>query len=128
LPSAAAGGFTRCSSSPGRPRFPGRLSGEPIPTGGIGVNSTVPHARGTAPHRRPAMRTAIRVLFTLPALGLMAACGSDGSSSSAGPKATAEEARAFVEELNREFAAIGKEVAAAGWVQSTYITPDTQLL
>jgi peptidyl-dipeptidase A len=74
------------------------------------------------------MRTAIRVLFTLPARGLMAAGGRAGSRSRAGPTATAEEARAFVEELNREFAAIGKEVAAAGWVQSTYITPDTQLL
>jgi peptidyl-dipeptidase A len=44
------------------------------------------------------------------------------------PRPTAEDARRFVEELNRDFRALGNEVAAAGWVQATYITPDTQLL
>jgi hypothetical protein len=46
----------------------------------------------------------------------------------AAARATAEEAQAFVERLNKEFRALGNELAAAGWVQATYITPDTQLL
>jgi peptidyl-dipeptidase A len=44
------------------------------------------------------------------------------------PPPTAEEARAFVAQVNEDMLRIGKEVAAASWVQSTYITPDTQLL
>ena len=60
--------------------------------------------------------------LALPALlALLAACGGE-------PRPTAEDARAFVEELNRDFRALGDELAAAGWVQATYITPDTQLL
>ena len=31
-------------------------------------------------------------------------------------------------QLNQDLAALGKESAAAGWVQATYITADTQLL
>src|SRR5687767_4028349 len=44
------------------------------------------------------------------------------------PAATPEEAKAFVEQLNKDFRRLGDEVSAAGWVQATYITEDTQLL
>lgn len=53
---------------------------------------------------------------------LLTACGDRE------PAATAAEADAFVERLNRDFRALGDELAAAGWVQATYITEDTQLL
>lgn len=70
------------------------------------------------------MSTALRPFrHALPlALGLLAAACSGE------PQPTAEDARAFAEQLNRDFRALGDEVAAAGWVQATYITPDTQLL
>jgi peptidyl-dipeptidase A len=62
---------------------------------------------------------------TLPLLLLfVVAIGCGGSR----PAATAAEAVAFVEQLNKDFRALGDELAAAGWVQATYITPDTQLL
>ncbi len=44
------------------------------------------------------------------------------------PKPTGEEARAFAAQISTEFRALADELAAAGWVQATYITPDTQLL
>ncbi|HUG72662.1 MAG TPA: M2 family metallopeptidase, partial [Steroidobacteraceae bacterium] len=68
---------------------------------------------------------ATRSLYcTLPLLLalLTTACGG------AKPAATPAEAAAFVEQLNKDFRALGDELAAAGWVQATYITPDTQLL
>jgi peptidyl-dipeptidase A len=52
---------------------------------------------------------------------LAAGCGSP-------QQATPEEAAAFVDRLNKDFRRIGDESAAAGWVQATYITEDTQLL
>jgi peptidyl-dipeptidase A len=52
---------------------------------------------------------------------LAAACG--GSK-----PATPEQAAAFVTQLNKDFRRAGDELAAAGWVQATYITKDTQLL
>jgi peptidyl-dipeptidase A len=70
------------------------------------------------------MSIASRSIRTLPPLLLCllaAACSKQ-------PRPTAEEARQFVEELGREFRALDDEAAAAGWVQATYITPDTQLL
>jgi peptidyl-dipeptidase A len=63
----------------------------------------------------------IRALPPLLLCLLAAACSKQ-------PRPTAEEARQFVEELGREFRALDDEAAAAGWVQATYITPDTQLL
>jgi len=39
-----------------------------------------------------------------------------------------ESADEFVARVNKEMAELGKEVSAAGWVQATYITPDTELL
>lgn len=44
------------------------------------------------------------------------------------PPPTAADATAFVQRMNQELAHMGRETAAAGWVQATYITPDTQLL
>ncbi len=48
----------------------------------------------------------------------------------AGPSgpATAAEARAFLDEVNRELLRLGNAANRAGWVQSTYITPDTEAL
>jgi peptidyl-dipeptidase A len=43
-------------------------------------------------------------------------------------KAVPESATDFVARLNSELTELGKEVSAAGWVQATYITPDTELL
>ena len=40
--------------------------------------------------------------------------------------ATAEGARAFLEEVNRELLRLGNASSRAGWMQSTYITPDTE--
>ena len=40
--------------------------------------------------------------------------------------ATAEGARAFLDEANRELLRLGSAAGRAGWVQSTYITPDTE--
>jgi peptidyl-dipeptidase A len=62
---------------------------------------------------------------TLPLLLLFVVANGCGGSR---PAATAAEAVAFVEQLNKDFRALGDELAAAGWVQATYITPDTQLL
>ena len=52
---------------------------------------------------------------------LAAACGNQ-------QQATPEEAADFVARLNKDFRRMGDEAAAAGWVQATYITADTQLL
>ena len=40
----------------------------------------------------------------------------------------AETPHEFVERVNRELTALSREVAQASWVQSTYITPDTQAI
>jgi len=69
-------------------------------------------------HTRPALRLTMPVLLAM----LATACGDSK------PAATAAEAAAFVEQLNKDFRRLGDEVAAAGWVQATYITEDTQLL
>jgi peptidyl-dipeptidase A len=42
--------------------------------------------------------------------------------------ATAAEARRFLDEANRELLRLTNNSNRAGWVQSTYITPDTELL
>ncbi|HUG04119.1 MAG TPA: M2 family metallopeptidase [Steroidobacteraceae bacterium] len=52
--------------------------------------------------------------------GVLSACGSDGKKDK-----TADE---FVARANGELLEIGKESARAGWVQLTYITPDTEAL
>jgi len=44
------------------------------------------------------------------------------------PAPTAAEAQAFVKQLNADLTQLGIEDSAAGWVQDTYITDDTQLL
>lgn len=55
-----------------------------------------------------------------------AACGPRGPSSD--PARPQEDPKAFVARLNAELGEINRELQAAGWVQATYITPDTQLL
>src|SRR5687767_6319289 len=42
--------------------------------------------------------------------------------------ATASEARAFLDEVNREMLRLSIEGNRAGWVQSTYITQDTEAM
>ncbi|MGC4029451.1 MAG: M2 family metallopeptidase [Steroidobacteraceae bacterium] len=54
---------------------------------------------------------------------LAAGCGSPSA-----PPPTSADAAAFVTRLNADMLELGKEVSAAGWVQATYITADTQLL
>jgi peptidyl-dipeptidase A len=46
----------------------------------------------------------------------------------AAPKEPAESAGEFVARVNREMFELSRELNAAGWVQATYITPDTELL
>jgi peptidyl-dipeptidase A len=41
---------------------------------------------------------------------------------------SADEARAFVREANDTILRLGNEASEAGWVQSTYITPDTEAM
>src|SRR5690606_14140649 len=81
------------------------------------------------------MRT-IRVLAASLFLLGAAACSESqpGTTASAAPAPaaaaapTAAEARAFLKRMDEEIRAIYREVAAAQWVQATYITQDTQLL
>jgi len=67
-----------------------------------------------------------RLLCAAAVAAVLAGCGPRASSPDvAAPK---EDPKAFVSRLNTELADIGRELSAAGWVQATYITPDTQLL
>src|SRR6476620_6070310 len=50
------------------------------------------------------------------------------SAQSPSAAATAEEARTFVADANQELLRLINEANRAGWVQSTFITPDTELL
>jgi len=42
------------------------------------------------------------------------------------PAATAQEARTFLDEVNRDMLRLGNASSRAGWTQATYITPDTE--
>jgi hypothetical protein len=64
--------------------------------------------------------TILRKAAVLCLAGVLAACGGDGKKD-----ATADD---FVARANGELLEIGKESARAGWVQLTYITPDTEAL
>src|SRR5215203_2095871 len=44
------------------------------------------------------------------------------------PAATAAGARAFLADVNREMLGLANAASRASWVQSTYITPDTEQL
>ncbi len=68
----------------------------------------------------------IRTLCTAAVASVLAACGDRHPPADSG--ATAQDAKAFVSRVNREFRELGNEQSAAGWVQATYITPDTQFL
>ena len=68
----------------------------------------------------------IRTLCTAAVASVLAACGDRHPPADMG--ATAQDAKAFVSRVNREFRELGNEQSAAGWVQATYITPDTQFL
>ena len=70
------------------------------------------------------MTLTARLTLCLISLALLAS----GCTREKPPAATGEEARAFVERINAELLAAGKERSAADWVAATYITPDTQLL
>lgn len=59
------------------------------------------------------------------AITLLAACERGAEAPGKGADESATE---YVARLNRELTELGKEVSAAGWVQATYITPDTELL
>jgi peptidyl-dipeptidase A len=73
------------------------------------------------------MHTFLRLARPIPVLAaalVAASCAPKASS----PTPTSADATAFVAQLNKDMAAFGKELNAAGWVQATYITPDTQLI
>lgn len=60
---------------------------------------------------------------------LLAGCGgSDQKAAAPTGKGTAAEADKFVAELNADLTKMGPYWSAAGWVQQTYITEDTQLI
>ncbi len=61
---------------------------------------------------------------------LVAACVAalTGCGQGSAPRGTSQEAQTFVSGLNQDMAALGREFNAAGWVQATYITADTQLI
>jgi peptidyl-dipeptidase A len=60
-----------------------------------------------------------RIILVFAVAGVVAACG---------PRGTEETSAAFVERIEREMGELARESAAAAWVQSTYITQDTQTL
>src|SRR5579862_3017320 len=64
------------------------------------------------------------------ALLTVSACAPQGASPPAttGTAAPAESADQFVARVNKELEALALEQGAAGWVQQTYITHDTELL
>jgi len=75
------------------------------------------------------MRT--RHLYALCIAALMAGSAVIATAQGTGPgsqagAATPEEARAFLEEMNGEVLRLGTAASRAGWVQSTYITYDTE--
>ena len=57
----------------------------------------------------------------------LAGCGPSDTKTGTG-KATAEEADKFVEDLNADIRKMTPYIAAANWLQSTYITDDSQLI
>lgn len=60
---------------------------------------------------------------------VLAAAGVGGCARpEAPPPPTAEEARAFLDRVNQTILRLGTEAGQAGWVYSTYITPDTEAL
>ena len=67
-------------------------------------------------------------LFLLLAVFAVTACSqqsTDGPAASAAPSETADE---FVVRMNEELRELGRELGAAGWVRSTYITEDTGII
>jgi len=61
-------------------------------------------------------------------VALVAISGCDGSGAPAPAPAPKVDAKTFVAEVNRELVDLNRESNAAGWVQNTYITADTQYL
>ena len=68
-----------------------------------------------------------RALFAAAAL-VLAIGGSPAVMAQAGSQATAEEARKFVAEAEKRLAELSVIAERASWVQSTYITPDTEVM
>jgi peptidyl-dipeptidase A len=66
-------------------------------------------------------RRRLAAFVVIAALG-MASCQHRNSVSSA------DEARAFLAEVNSTMLRLGNEASEAGWVQNTYITPDTEAM
>jgi peptidyl-dipeptidase A len=53
----------------------------------------------------------------------------DGRAQAPGPRGTTpDDARSFLAEVNRELLKLSIDANRAGWIQSTYITPDTEAL
>jgi peptidyl-dipeptidase A len=71
------------------------------------------------------MRTRSLVIIPAVCLGVGALALQAQQPGNSSP-ATAQEARAFIEEANRELLRLGTADSRAGWTQSTYITVDTE--
>ena len=63
----------------------------------------------------------IRGILSLICLGTAAAAGA----SAAGRKATPEEARRFIDDVEQKLLVLGVDSSRADWIRDTYITDDT---
>jgi peptidyl-dipeptidase A len=70
-------------------------------------------------------RGAVALLVTGTIAGIFIARQADAAKPATAAK---PDAAAFIAGVNRELVDINREINAAGWVQSTYITPDTEYL
>jgi peptidyl-dipeptidase A len=68
-------------------------------------------------------RSFVSILTVSLSVGVM---GLDAQQSAGRAVPTAQEARAFLEEANRELLELGNAASRAGWTQGSYITPDTE--
>jgi peptidyl-dipeptidase A len=62
------------------------------------------------------------------ALGSLLAAAAVAAAGAAERKPTAEEARRFIEEAEQKLLVLGVDAARAGWIKSTYITDDSELV
>jgi peptidyl-dipeptidase A len=72
----------------------------------------------------------MRIHKLLPTLSVVALLASGGLACrwNPGPSGSADEARAFLNEANETTRRLYVEASQAGWVQNTYITPDTEAM
>ena len=59
---------------------------------------------------------------------LLSSCARSGEPTGPAPAATPDEARTFLDQVNQTMLRLGTEAGQAGWIASTYITPDSEAL